>query len=290
MDVLNINGRGLKKSLAGSFILHVIVLSAALIIFNEPGRQFVSPVYTVDLVGPGGLKEKAPATPGPPPAQPQSEVNKKEADVKEPPREFKKAEPKQEAKALPKEVVKVKEDSDPAVSVAVKRLAENIKKKQESALVSSKVEDIRKKKEADSKYASERLGEIRKELGSKNETAVTPQSPAQGAGTGGGRGLSGGNLQAKYPAYYNIIHDRVQENWIYPEGFELSKVSVIASMRISRAGALMDVWLEKSSGNARFDQSLLDAVKKAAPFPPLPQDLDGSQLETGLRFCPNCTE
>lgn len=292
MDVLNINGRGLKKSLAGSLIIHAIVLSAALILFNEPGRQFVSPVYTVDLVGAGGLKEKTPVRNALPPALP--EARQKE-DVKAPPaKELKKTEPKQEAKPSPKETVKIKEQSDPAVSEAVKRMAENIKKKQENALVSSKVEDIRKKKEADSKYASERLGEIKKEL-SKNETAAAsaPQKPASERGGGGtvtGGGLSSGSLQAKYPAYYNVIHDRVQENWVYPEGFELSKVSVIASMRISRAGALLDVWLEKSSGNARFDQSLLDAVRKAAPFPPLPQDLEGGNLETGLRFCPNCTE
>lgn len=288
MEVLRVNGRGLRKSLAGSFILHIIVISAGIALFNGPERKFISPVYTVDLVGPGPSKEQAPVKAEP--LSPQPRVREKEADTK--PKEPPKSAKKEEARPVQKESVKVKEDKDAAsISEALKKVAENLRKKQESALVSSKVEDIKKKKEADSKFASERLGEIKKEL-SKAETRTFPQDrPARpAAGGGGGKGLSSGSLQAKYPAYYNIIHDRVQENWIYPEGFELSRVSVIASLRIARSGDLLDVWLEKSSGNARFDESLLNAVKKAAPFPPLPQDMEGRFLESGLRFCPGCTE
>jgi TonB family protein len=81
----------------------------------------------------------------------------------------------------------------------------------------------------------------------------------------------------------------VQENWSYPEAYQRAGLSMIVSLRIARTGKLISVWVEERSGNPRFDSSLVNAVKKAAPFEPLPQGFDGAWLETGLRFCPECS-
>ncbi len=59
---------------------------------------------------------------------------------------------------------------------------------------------------------------------------------------------------------------------------------VLVSVRIARDGVLIDSWIEKGSGNRLFDDSALKAVKKAAPFPPLPEAFDGDYLEIGFRF------
>jgi len=101
-------------------------------------------------------------------------------------------------------------------------------------------------------------------------------------------GVSKESLQLKHKAYFSLIRDHVQENWIYPETFDNEKISVIVSIRIGRDGELIKSWVEKGSGNRQFDDSLLKAVQKASPFPPLPEDFTEDMLETGLRFCPRC--
>jgi outer membrane biosynthesis protein TonB len=40
------------------------------------------------------------------------------------------------------------------------------------------------------------------------------------------------------------------------------------------------------SGNQQFDTSVMNAVKKANPLPPLPDDFRESFLEIGIRFIP----
>jgi TonB family protein len=42
--------------------------------------------------------------------------------------------------------------------------------------------------------------------------------------------------------------------------------------------------VEKGSGNERFDQTALRAVRRASPFPRLPGVLRESKHEVGLRF------
>jgi TolA protein len=96
------------------------------------------------------------------------------------------------------------------------------------------------------------------------------------------------NLQASYPAYYSAITDRVQSSWVFPEGMAGKDLSIIVSIKIGKDGGLLESWIERSSGNTLFDESLVNAVKKASPFPPLPEDFKGKYLETGLRFCPMC--
>ncbi|MFQ5354795.1 MAG: energy transducer TonB [Thermodesulfobacteriota bacterium] len=119
--------------------------------------------------------------------------------------------------------------------------------------------------------------------GSIKEAARAEPPPAAST-----TGLRAESLEIKYKAYFSLIRDHVQRNWIVPESFDNEKVSVIVSIRIGRNGDLIKSWVEKGSGSRQFDDSLLKAVKKASPFPPLPQDFTEDILETGLRFCPRC--
>lgn len=295
--------KGLGKVLAGSLVLHLIVIAAAIFLYKAEPKRFITPVITVDLVGSGArlskeaeVKEPPQASPpAPEPSSPKSEA-KKEAMPE-----------KTAAKEAAKEKAFVKTKEPASIDGALKRIKENVRKKEENTLVSSKIDEIKKKQEASSKELSSKLAELRKEIGTKGlrpkeappkeaapEARPYAKAAVQGVSPGHigprGNGLTGENLRTQYPAYYSIIHDRVQENWIYPEGFEYRNISVIVSIKIGRRGELLDISLEKSSGNARFDESLTNAVKKASPFPPLPEGLSGKFLETGLRFCPKCTE
>jgi len=49
-------------------------------------------------------------------------------------------------------------------------------------------------------------------------------------------------------------------------------------------GTLNEAGFEKPSGNRFFDESALKAIKKAAPFPPLPDWVREGSIEVGIRF------
>lgn len=270
---------GFGKTLAGSVILHAALIAlAALLYASGAGRVFITPVYTVDLVSSGPAAPKAAAepikeeTPLPEPAKPEEPLEKKAAGHK-----------------TPAETLKVKEE--PSVDAALKKIEKKVERRKDQSLVDTSIEDLRKKMEAEKKSREERVSKLRQELASRQEPAKpAPASKPQAAAVNPAGGAPKANLETKYPAYYGLLRDKVQENWIYPEGLKDDRISVIVSIKIARTGKLLDVAVEKSSGDQAFDSSLLKAVRKAAPFPPLPVDMEGSFLETGLRFCPGCAQ
>ncbi len=319
--LLKENGPGFGKVLTGSLALHIAVITLALLLFNAPKRKIFTPVYTVDLVAPGpkarAAAKKAPPAPvkeeSPAPVEPKAAAAP--ASEPAPPKAVKKSEPAKAPLPIKKEAaqetVRIKPRTEEKVSITdkIEEIARKKEREKEEALLSSSIDDIKKKQEEQSREVSQRLEDIRKRLAAQETPSaqtVKPQAenssarpvaqaartPDPGARIGftGRSGITSENLQTQYREYYNIIHDRVHDQWIYPKGFEYEKVTVIVSIRIDRSGNLIKSWLEESSGNRSFDDSLINATRKAAPFPPLPVDLEGNFLDVGLRFCPKCPE
>ena len=93
-----------------------------------------------------------------------------------------------------------------------------------------------------------------------------------GVGSGGGsltglRGRSG----ADYNQYLNQLKRRVQSVWKYPEGVSgVQKVAILFTL--DRAGRLVRSEVLEST-DARLNASAVEAMKRAAPFPPIPDSL-----------------
>ena len=307
---------GLLKTLVISFVLHALFISVGAVTLRSAGKTFLSPVYTVTLVDPSSIRPPSPGTP--------QEMREKREEAKKAVKEgVKKAGPepatrekeataaKPAVKTSSKALIDKKENRSP-VSEAIKRISEKVTKKEESELLEKRIEEIRRKEAHGSKEIKGRLEGIRSELsgrggrggrgegGEKDRTAnaeglstLRPSTSGKGGGGGaGGAGRAGGagDLSIKYRIYLSTIRDMVQEKWIFPEELEKESFSVIVSIKISRNGRLMDYWLEKSSGSPSFDEFLINAVRKAAPFPPLPEDFRGDHMETGFRFCRGCSD
>jgi len=104
----------------------------------------------------------------------------------------------------------------------------------------------------------------------------------------GGMGTGREAIEIQYKKYYDEIWRRVKASWILSEEIvaEGANPLAVVVVRIAKDGSLLDMKLEKSSQNRVFDQSCLRAVKKAAPFPPLPKDYPQRYMELGLRFKP----
>ncbi|MBI1993715.1 MAG: TonB family protein [Deltaproteobacteria bacterium] len=101
-----------------------------------------------------------------------------------------------------------------------------------------------------------------------------------GSGSGGGSssGLKGA-LSADYNQYLKLIEKRVFSVWKYPDGVTgVQKVSV--RFTLDKAGKLSQVEVLDST-DPRINGSALEAMKKASPFPPIPEslrDLAGESL------------
>ncbi|WP_215905935.1 energy transducer TonB family protein, partial [Reyranella massiliensis] len=59
-------------------------------------------------------------------------------------------------------------------------------------------------------------------------------------------------------------------NTIREEGTVLTRVT------IARDGRLMNAVMEKSSGLASLDAGVMETIRKASPYPPLPNDIPGA--------------
>ena len=106
--------------------------------------------------------------------------------------------------------------------------------------------------------------------GSRSGTGLT--GGGTGAGTGGGsatglRGIS----NADYDQYLNQLMKRVKSVWKYPDNVTgIQKVAI--RFALDRAGKLTLAEVLDSS-DSRLNVSALDAMKRASPFPAIPESL-----------------
>ena len=98
-------------------------------------------------------------------------------------------------------------------------------------------------------------------------------------------GVSRQLFDMEFKEYYRKVSEKTQSRWVYSGGGG-EQLQTIISIKIDPRGMLIDSWIEKPSGNNRFDNSALRAVKKASPYPPVPGEITSGPLDIGLRFCP----
>jgi protein TonB len=53
---------------------------------------------------------------------------------------------------------------------------------------------------------------------------------------------------------------------------------VVTKITLARDGHVLNVALSRSSGFAVLDQGVLDTIRRASPFEPLPDDITGTQV------------
>ena len=55
-----------------------------------------------------------------------------------------------------------------------------------------------------------------------------------------------------------------------------NRLKVVIRLPVERSGRVSDVRVEKSSGDKQFDASAVQAVRRASPFPPVPESAQSS--------------
>jgi protein TonB len=84
--------------------------------------------------------------------------------------------------------------------------------------------------------------------------------------------------------YLRLIQSKIGERWTPPRAAATGGERVTVLFEIQRDGQVREPSVEKSSGNALYDQSALRAVTEASPFPPLPPEFKASSLRVHFGF------
>lgn len=90
-----------------------------------------------------------------------------------------------------------------------------------------------------------------------------------GAGIGSGAGSAGIQQDLDFLLYYRAVQERIKEAWVFSGGSP--DLTTTVNFAIAPDGKLTGVKLSQSSHDAAFDDSVLRAIKRAAPFPPPPE-------------------
>lgn len=107
------------------------------------------------------------------------------------------------------------------------------------------------------------------EPGTSPAAAGEPDAAAPAAAAGPGAGVSTDLPNFPYPWYVSQVRLLLWHAW-QRRMPRLDAEGVVAFL-ILRSGAVTDLIVESSSGEAGFDRLALESVRAAVPFPPLPE-------------------
>lgn len=79
-----------------------------------------------------------------------------------------------------------------------------------------------------------------------------------------------------FRSYLDQVGKRIESNWKYPAGSDALRATV--KFNLDRAGRVSELKITKPSGRKNFDESVLDAVRTATPFPSLITILKKSEV------------
>lgn len=99
-------------------------------------------------------------------------------------------------------------------------------------------------------------------------------------------GIPREEIERPLQSYALDVHRRIKENWSIPNVFlkDMGEdLEAIVVLKLKPNGELIDIRLQKHSGSHPFDESVLRAIKKTAPFPIPPFD-SKEDLEIEIGF------
>jgi len=126
-------------------------------------------------------------------------------------------------------------------------------------------------------------------VASAGPVAVATAPTATGTGKGSGIELAGGEKGdgaggSALGYYLGLVDFKISGNWV-PVGTGAAPDNVVViRFRVLRSGAVRDVELEASSGDAGMDNAALRAVRQSVPLPPFPNLLTEPSLNLRYRF------
>jgi TonB family protein len=120
------------------------------------------------------------------------------------------------------------------------------------------------------------------------EAPRPPESASLGAPTGSAAGQGALTLDVSdfpYAWWVRAAIAKVQDRWQQQNQFNEPPQKPQLLVEVLRDGSIVRIpMIEKSSGNALYDQAAVRAVMEASPFPRLPDDWAGNLLRLHINF------
>lgn len=79
--------------------------------------------------------------------------------------------------------------------------------------------------------------------------------------------------------YQQAVFNQVAKVWTPPAAKPAVGKKAVVQVVLGRDGRLRSAVLSASSSSRRWDEAALGAIKRAAPFPPLPKDFAATTVE-----------
>lgn len=116
------------------------------------------------------------------------------------------------------------------------------------------------------------LEEAEKEKASENPgsgpVVASHATEGRGYGVGPGTGSAGIEQDTEFLLYYRDVQQKIKDSWSFPGGS--NDLTAIVTFGINPDGTLNGIKVNSSSNDPAFDESVVRAIKRAAPFLPPP--------------------
>jgi colicin import membrane protein len=202
-----------------------------------------------------------------------------------------------EVSLAPKEISKEKPEEKPKEPPKVKT---SLKKEtfQPSKVVQSAIEQLEKAdRRSRPKSFQDTLAELEKKVAETPSGGTGEKSQSKGGdggsgggarGKGSGSGFGGEGIGSAKEVYNGLIAYHIQKNWAFSEQLARGQnnLETLVGIKILSNGEILDVWIDKKSGNQYLDESAIRAIKKSNPLPPLPKEIGVYDYKVGFRFTP----
>jgi TonB family protein len=153
----------------------------------------------------------------------------------------------------------------------------NVKKQLEKLHEQMRAEN--REEERNAMEAPEARSTAAAEEGSGAVVASIPNS-GSGYGVGSGTGSAGILQDPEFLSYYQTVQERIKKAWSFAGGN--SNLTTEALFAIDSSGQLTGVKIIDSSHDTAYDDSVVRAIRRAAPFPPPPEKYR-SQFAQGVQ-------
>ena len=135
----------------------------------------------------------------------------------------------------------------------------------------------------DLKSVQQRIKEMKERSGSEDVASARGSTGQGGLGGAGG----GGRLIDPALARYLVgVRDRIESAWTIPFISGQKNLEARATIKVRKDGRVVDINLDKRSGNRVYDESVVRVLRMIDPLPPLPSSITEDPLEIELTLRP----
>ncbi len=245
-------GRAFKWSFIAHLALGIAIILKSLVFPSEP--IVYTPTLRVDLVGLPDILKK---------------------DLKQP-LPLPEIEPEKPETAKPKEADPVLAEAADPDEMVLK--PEKRKKKDETKAKAKEATDDKKR----SDRINSALARIKALNKITNMMGEEEPAPIKGNKISKGTSLSGDAKESDEASYYDLIRDRLQQNWGLPPWIQRQNYSARVQVFIDQYGKIRSFKFIKPSGNEQFDSEVKRTLTVSEPYPVPPAELRNSVLSNGI--------